>query len=179
MEAMPATSPGNADPPLVPPEIPVRASVRENDGPVAFTAGHHFTATGDADLRELAESASAPLSVIVQVTKRCDFGCVFCSETLMMPGRAVIAGTSQLSPDRLQALRQRIYPLTGRKSQDGTERRLRPVEFPDSQPGRRELDLSQHAQFEAVVLALLGPGRIELRCALEFGDRIVLGAGDL
>jgi molybdenum cofactor biosynthesis enzyme MoaA len=79
---MPATTPGTAG---VPPELPVRKSVRENDWPVAFTAGHHFTVTGDADLRELAESAGAPLSVIVQVTKRCDFGCVFCSETLMMP----------------------------------------------------------------------------------------------
>ena len=79
---MPATTPGTAG---LPPELPVRKSVRENDGPVAFTAGHHFTATRDADLRELAESAGAPLSVIVQVTKRCDFGCVFCSETLMMP----------------------------------------------------------------------------------------------
>ena len=30
-------------------------------------------------------AATAPLSVIVQVTKRCDFGCVFCSETLQLP----------------------------------------------------------------------------------------------
>ena len=56
-----------------------------NEGPVTFTAGHHFTAAGGDDPRELAEAATAPLSVIVQVTKRCDFGCVFCSETLMMP----------------------------------------------------------------------------------------------
>jgi MoaA/NifB/PqqE/SkfB family radical SAM enzyme len=28
---------------------------------------------------------TAPLSVIVQVTKRCDFDCSFCSETLMLP----------------------------------------------------------------------------------------------
>src|SRR5690348_6685994 len=82
---MPATSPGTAGLPLLPAEIAVRNSGRENDRPATVTAGHHFTATGDADLRELAESASAPLSVIVQVTKRCDFGCVFCSETLMMP----------------------------------------------------------------------------------------------
>ena len=52
---------------------------------MTFTAGHHFTAAGGADPRALAEAATAPLSVIVQVTKRCDFGCVFCSETLMMP----------------------------------------------------------------------------------------------
>jgi hypothetical protein len=48
------------------------------------TAGHHFSLVGDIDLYELAE-ATSPLSVIVRVTKRCDFGCVFCSETLMMP----------------------------------------------------------------------------------------------
>jgi molybdenum cofactor biosynthesis enzyme MoaA len=29
-------------------------------------------------------AAAAPLSVIVQVTKRCDFSCGFCSETLQM-----------------------------------------------------------------------------------------------
>jgi hypothetical protein len=29
--------------------------------------------------------ATAPLAAIVQATKQCDFGCVFCSETLMMP----------------------------------------------------------------------------------------------
>ena len=79
---MPATSPGTAGLPL---ELPIRKTVSENDRPVAFTAGHHFTATGDADLRELAELATVPLSVIVQVTKRCDFVCVFCSETLMTP----------------------------------------------------------------------------------------------
>lgn len=53
-------------------------------GPVAFTAGHHFTVAGDADPCALADAAIVPLSVIAQVTKRCDFGCVFCSETLMM-----------------------------------------------------------------------------------------------
>ena len=81
-EAMPTTSPGTAGLPLLPPELPVRESVRENEGRWRSPPAHHFTAAGDADLRELAEAATAPLSVIVQVTKRCDFGCVFCSETL-------------------------------------------------------------------------------------------------
>ena len=57
----------------------------DGGAPVAFTAGHHFTLNGDADVTALAEAATAPLSVIVQITKRCDFGCVFCSETLQMP----------------------------------------------------------------------------------------------
>jgi MoaA/NifB/PqqE/SkfB family radical SAM enzyme len=51
---------------------------------VAFTAGHHFTLSGETDAAALAGAATVPLSVILQVTKRCDFGCVFCSETLLM-----------------------------------------------------------------------------------------------
>ena len=72
-------------PSLPVPDIAVQRSDGPNEGPITFTAGHHFSPVGDIDLCELAESATAPLSVIVQVTKRCDFGCVFCSETLMMP----------------------------------------------------------------------------------------------
>ena len=51
---------------------------------MAFTAGHHFALSGETDPAALAEAATAPLSVILQVTKRCDFDCVFCSETLQM-----------------------------------------------------------------------------------------------
>lgn len=54
------------------------------DGPVRFTAGHHFVVAPGTDAGQLAQSAGAPLSVIVQVTKRCDFDCTFCSETLQM-----------------------------------------------------------------------------------------------
>ena len=50
---------------------------------MAFTAGHHFALSGDSSPAVLAEAAHAPLSVILQVTKRCDFNCVFCSETLL------------------------------------------------------------------------------------------------
>lgn len=65
------------------PALPVRSNPPTAEG-VSFTAGHHFAVAADADLAALAGSAVAPLSVIVQVTKRCDFGCVFCSETLQM-----------------------------------------------------------------------------------------------
>jgi MoaA/NifB/PqqE/SkfB family radical SAM enzyme len=81
------------------PEIPVHRSGGPNEGPVTFTVGHHFSSVGDIDLCELAEAATAPLSVIVQVTKRCDFGCVFCSETLMMPDPAL---------DQLDAIRANL-----------------------------------------------------------------------
>jgi MoaA/NifB/PqqE/SkfB family radical SAM enzyme len=52
---------------------------------ITFTAGHHFGDGGTVDPAEMAAAASGPLSVIVQVTKRCDFSCGFCSETLQMP----------------------------------------------------------------------------------------------
>jgi MoaA/NifB/PqqE/SkfB family radical SAM enzyme len=51
---------------------------------IRFTAGHHFGVSPDANVGNLALHATAPLSVIVQVTKRCDFDCTFCSETLQM-----------------------------------------------------------------------------------------------
>src|SRR3984957_262961 len=65
------------------PEVPTRGP-RPGGGPVAFTAGHHFALGGETDPATVAEAATVPLSVILEVTKRCDFGCVFCSETLHM-----------------------------------------------------------------------------------------------
>jgi MoaA/NifB/PqqE/SkfB family radical SAM enzyme len=57
-----------------------------NSGPIAFAeAGHHFKLTTQADLDALVEQASVPLSVILQVTRRCNFDCDFCSETLQIP----------------------------------------------------------------------------------------------
>lgn len=53
---------------------------------VAFTAGHHFTLTDPGvDAAAVAQALSAPLSVILQVTKRCNFDCSFCSEILQLP----------------------------------------------------------------------------------------------
>jgi MoaA/NifB/PqqE/SkfB family radical SAM enzyme len=82
---MTATSPDSASLPVLPvPEVPARLPGSADSGAVAFTSGHHFDLAGDADPDVLARSAAVPLSVIMQVTKRCDFGCVFCSETLQM-----------------------------------------------------------------------------------------------
>lgn len=69
--------------PAVPADTPVAA------GPVTFTAGHHFAITTTATIEELAEEATVPLSVILQVAKRCIFDCSFCSETLQLPDRPV------------------------------------------------------------------------------------------
>jgi integrase len=67
------------------PDVPARDSRRTGADGVTFTSGHHFTLEASADLAMLSETAVTPLSVIVQVTKRCDFNCGFCSETLQMP----------------------------------------------------------------------------------------------
>jgi MoaA/NifB/PqqE/SkfB family radical SAM enzyme len=61
-----------------------RAAEQPVGNGITFTAGHHFNLTGDTDIGKLVEDSTAPLSVILQVTKRCDFDCVFCSETLQM-----------------------------------------------------------------------------------------------
>jgi molybdenum cofactor biosynthesis enzyme MoaA len=83
MTTLPA---GTSGLPVLPvPQVPARTQHHADGGPVAFTAGHHFALNGEADLATLAEAARVPLSVIVQVTKRCDFNCAFCSETLQMP----------------------------------------------------------------------------------------------
>jgi len=66
------------------PAMPARADDAVTGG-ISFTSGHHFRLGRGAGLAALAEAATAPLSVIIQVTKRCDFGCVFCSETLQLP----------------------------------------------------------------------------------------------
>lgn len=58
--------------------------VAVRDG-ITFTSGHHFALTAGADPSELAGRAARPLSVILQVTKRCDFDCSFCSETTPAP----------------------------------------------------------------------------------------------
>ncbi len=57
MTTKPSDAPGL---PLLPvPELPVRTSGKPNEGPVTFTTGHHFTAAGGDDARELAEAATA------------------------------------------------------------------------------------------------------------------------
>ncbi len=82
---MTTLSPGISGLPVLPvPEVPARDHDQAGSGAVAFTTGHHFTLDGHADPGALAETAAVPLSVILQVTKRCDFNCGFCSETLQM-----------------------------------------------------------------------------------------------
>jgi molybdenum cofactor biosynthesis enzyme MoaA len=119
---MTALSAGTSGLPMLPvPEIPARKQAASS-GPVAFTAGHHFALTGDAGPAALAESASAPLSVILQVTKRCDFDCVFCSETLQMGDptldqldviRGNLAGVQRVFLSGEPLLRRDLPEITG------------------------------------------------------------------
>jgi len=109
-----------AHPAFVPvPSVPPAGCGHDASGPVTFTGGHHFTATAGADPNELAEAAAAPLSVIVQVTKRCDFNCGFCSETLQMADptleqidtiRANLAGTQRVFLSGGEPLLRRDLP---------------------------------------------------------------------
>ncbi|WP_280689877.1 radical SAM protein [Kitasatospora sp. GAS204B] len=62
-----------------------RRSAVDLGGGVSFAAGHHFTLDPTADLDQLVADSTGPLSVILQVTKRCNFDCSFCSETLQLP----------------------------------------------------------------------------------------------
>ncbi|MFF3327063.1 radical SAM protein [Streptomyces sp. NPDC002889] len=81
------------------PTVPAQTS-RDVGGGVAFAVkGHHFTAPADLDVAALAEASTVPLSVIVQVTKRCDFDCTMCSETLQMPDPTL---------DQLNMMRQNL-----------------------------------------------------------------------
>ncbi|HZM76862.1 MAG TPA: radical SAM protein [Candidatus Limnocylindrales bacterium] len=65
------------------PTIPQRKP--EPTGSVVFGSGHHFALNPGESLEDLVSAATAPLSVILQVTKRCNFDCSFCSETLQLP----------------------------------------------------------------------------------------------
>jgi MoaA/NifB/PqqE/SkfB family radical SAM enzyme len=67
------------------PTMPTARPAVRRIGPLTFTDGHHFALSSDTSLDEVAAAATAPLSVILQVTKRCDFDCSFCSETLQLP----------------------------------------------------------------------------------------------
>ena len=74
---MTTLSPGPSGLPVLPvPEVPARDQFQAGSGVVAFTTGHYFALDGQADPGALGEAATAPLSVILQVTKRCDFNCV-------------------------------------------------------------------------------------------------------
>lgn len=92
------------------------------DVPIAgvdFTTGHHFTLTEGADVDQLIAASTVPLSVIMQVTKRCDFDCVFCSETLQMKDptladldvmRANLAGVGRVFLSGGEPLLRRDFP---------------------------------------------------------------------
>ncbi len=46
---------------------------------------HHFKAIQGLDIDKAAQGFTSPLSVILQITRRCNFNCSFCSEIVQMP----------------------------------------------------------------------------------------------
>src|SRR5579883_1213981 len=46
---------------------------------------HHFKAIAGFDVGEAVEGFRSPLSVILQITRRCNFNCSFCSEIVQLP----------------------------------------------------------------------------------------------
>lgn len=55
------------------------------DGITFSKTGHYFTTKmTDAELATVSESIDRPLSVIYQVTRRCNFDCNFCNETMQL-----------------------------------------------------------------------------------------------
>ncbi|MEU9338073.1 radical SAM protein [Streptomyces sp. NPDC048290] len=85
-------------------------------GGVAYAFnGQHFAAPAELDITAAANTLTAPLSVIVQVTKRCDFDCTFCSETLQLPDPTL---------DQLDTIRQNLTG-TGRVFLSGGEPLMR------------------------------------------------------
>lgn len=66
------------------PTTPTQTNVCPIQG-VEWTDGHHFQLNRNQTADTVSEHLTAPLSVILQVTKRCDFDCNFCSEILQQP----------------------------------------------------------------------------------------------
>lgn len=64
------------------PHIPEANVLPVADGIEFQSHGHFFTTTlDDSEISSLASTLRTPLSVILQVTRRCNFDCSFCSET--------------------------------------------------------------------------------------------------
>ncbi|MFJ9847629.1 radical SAM protein [Kitasatospora sp. NPDC101155] len=66
--------------PTVPPQL-----TRDMGNGLTFTSGHHFALAPALEVDLFLERLFGPLSVIAQITKRCNFDCNMCSETKMLP----------------------------------------------------------------------------------------------
>ncbi|WP_351234591.1 radical SAM protein [Streptomyces sp. NPDC002133] len=81
------------------PVVPTQTRRPVGSGVEFSNTGHYFEAPVDLDVHALADAAAVPLSVIVQVTKRCNFDCNMCSETLQMPDPTI---------DQLDTMRENL-----------------------------------------------------------------------
>lgn len=81
------------------PTVPTQRTQDLEHGVRYSLDGQHFELDGGMDAAAIAAHLTRPLSVIMQVTKRCNFDCNFCSETLQMPDPTL---------DQLAAMRQNL-----------------------------------------------------------------------
>ncbi|MGW1886176.1 radical SAM protein [Streptomyces sp. NPDC001970] len=81
------------------PVVPTQTRRPVGSGVEFSNTGHYFEAPVDLDVHALADAAAVPLSVIVQVTKRCNFDCNMCSEILQMPDPTI---------DQLDTMRENL-----------------------------------------------------------------------
>ncbi|HTY10493.1 MAG TPA: radical SAM protein [Bacteroidota bacterium] len=59
--------------------------VASNSMPIIYDdKHHHFELLDDFDLEKAVNEINAPLSVILQITRKCNFNCSFCSETVQI-----------------------------------------------------------------------------------------------
>jgi MoaA/NifB/PqqE/SkfB family radical SAM enzyme len=81
--------------------------------------GHYFKIDADADIMRAVNATTSPLSVILQVTRRCNFDCDFCSETAQIPDptleeldviRRHLAGTKRVFLSGGEPLLRRDFP---------------------------------------------------------------------
>ncbi len=69
-------------------DIPVANTVAHGAKPEAIffdSTRHHFKALPGLDFDKAVAGFQRPLSVILQITRRCNFNCSFCSEIVQMP----------------------------------------------------------------------------------------------
>jgi sulfatase maturation enzyme AslB (radical SAM superfamily) len=68
-------------------DVPVARKTRTGKQESIFFDGkrHHFKSLAGLDVDKAVAGFECPLSVILQVTRRCNFDCSFCSEIVQMP----------------------------------------------------------------------------------------------
>lgn len=93
------------DRPLI--SIQPRTSMGAKHEAIFFNNHHHsFQGIQGLDIEKAAEGITSPISVILQITRRCNFDCSFCSEIFQMPDPSL--DELELMKNNLQGV-QRVF----------------------------------------------------------------------